>query len=85
MDDTWQSAVPAAFPSLQDWRSDVDSVDRLSNPESLCQQVLEVINRVSAQKFGKLEAAFFDLTVLCHRYSRWSNGELARLMQYSSK
>lgn len=67
IDDIWQRASPAAFPSYEEWRTDVESVDKLSNPESICQQVLDPMNRVTAQKFNELKAAFFELTV----FSLW--------------
>jgi hypothetical protein len=66
-DELWQRAAPKSFPSYEEWRTDVGSVDRLSNRESICQQVLDSMNRIGAQKFSELEAAFFELTV----FSSW--------------
>ncbi|MGH9439192.1 MAG: hypothetical protein ACRD22_15165, partial [Terriglobia bacterium] len=66
-DDIWQRAAPATFPSYEDWQADVESVNKLANPETVCQQVLDGMGRVTPQEFRNLEAAFFELTA----FSLW--------------
>lgn len=66
-EEDWQKVLPAKFPTYEEWRTDVDSVNKLSNPESVCQQVVDAMNRVPPQNWKELETGFFDLTV----FSLW--------------
>jgi len=65
IDALWRTASPAAFPSYEKWRSDVECAFKLSNPKGVCQQVLDAMSRVAPRRFNELEAGFFDLTVFC--------------------
>ncbi len=66
-DAIWQRASPALFPSYEEWRREVDSVEKLANADGVCQQVLDAMSRVTNEEFKQLEAAFFELTA----FSLW--------------
>ncbi|MGH9582841.1 MAG: hypothetical protein ACRD4O_07900, partial [Bryobacteraceae bacterium] len=63
--DGWQKALPSVFPSYEQWRADVESVNKLANSRGVCQQVLDGMGGVTAQRFTELESTFFELIAFC--------------------
>lgn len=51
-DDIWRASSPTVFPSCDEWRAVVESVNKLANPTSVGQQVLDAMNQVTAQARG---------------------------------
>jgi hypothetical protein len=55
----WRRTMPEEFPSLEQWRRQIDAVRRLSNPDSRAQQVLESIWRTSEPEWCRLRSLLF--------------------------
>lgn len=66
-DEIWRTTPPAVFPAYDGWRAEVESVNNLANPGSVCQQVLDAMNQITAQAFTELQSDFFELTA----FSLW--------------
>jgi hypothetical protein len=65
IDHQWRTAKPKQLPNYSQWKGAVDSVIRLSNPNSEAQQVLDAIRGVSEEEWNGLLRGFSDLIVFC--------------------
>jgi len=65
VDRRWRRTKPGDLPGLEQWRQQVDVVRRLSNPDSLAQQVLESVRRVPEPEWCRLYRCYSDLMAFC--------------------
>ena len=61
IDRQWRAAPPKHFPNYSQWQREVAAVARLSNPDSIAQQVLDSVRGVSEAEWSKLLNGFSDL------------------------
>ena len=66
-DALWRNSSPRRFPPLQEWGRAVDSVTRLSNPNSAAQRALHVVQAISESDWRELFAGFSRLNA----FSQW--------------
>jgi len=61
IDKQWRGGPPPHLPNYAQWQREVAAVTRLSNPDSIAQQVLDAVRRVSEDRWGELLCGFSDL------------------------
>lgn len=61
IDRRWRAAPPQHFPDYVQWQCEVAAVVRLSNPDSIAQQVLDSVRGVSEAEWSRLLYGFSDL------------------------
>jgi hypothetical protein len=65
IDRRWRAAPPQHFPDYAQWQCEVAAVARLSNPDSIAQQVLDSVRGVSEAEWSRLLYGFSDLMAFC--------------------
>jgi hypothetical protein len=65
IDRRWRAAPPQHFPDYAHWQCEVAAVARLSNPDSMAQQVLDSVRGVSEAEWSRLLFGFSDLMAFC--------------------
>ena len=65
IDKQWRVATPKQFPTHTHWQREVAAVVRLSNPDSVAQQVLDSVRGVSEAEWSRLLYGFSDLMAFC--------------------
>jgi hypothetical protein len=63
----WRTNLPAEWPAYEQWQTEVCAVTRLSNPESVAQQVLDTVNSLPEGQWERLLSSFLDLVA----FSLW--------------
>jgi hypothetical protein len=61
VDRQWRAAAPQSFPAYSEWQREVAAVARLSNPDSIAQQVLDSVRALGDAEWSKLLHVFSDL------------------------
>ena len=61
VDRQWRAATPPQFPTYPQWLCEVAAVVRLSNPDSLAQEVLDAVRGMSEAEWNNLLNGFSDL------------------------
>jgi len=61
IDSQWRAATPRHFPSYAQWQRDVAAVARLSNADTMAQQVLDSTRGVPEAEWSRLLCGFSDL------------------------
>jgi len=61
IDKQWRAVPPPHFPNYAQWQREVAAVARLSNPDSIAQQVLEAVRGILEARWGDLLRGFSDL------------------------
>jgi hypothetical protein len=65
IDRRWRAAPPQHFPDYAQWQCEVAAVARLSNPDSIAQQVLDSVRGVSEAEWSRLLHGFSELMAFC--------------------